>query len=52
MISIAKAFWDEYMSELENRTVIGIDRGASFTDFGVVKSGLRNGIRGCDQIRI
>ena len=27
------------MSELENRTVIGIDRGASFTDFGVVKSG-------------
>jgi type II pantothenate kinase len=27
------------MSELQNRTVIGIDRGASFTDFGVLKSG-------------
>jgi pantothenate kinase len=27
------------MGELENGTVIGIDRGASFTDFGVVQSG-------------
>jgi len=30
---------DEKMSESENRTTIGIDRGASFTDFGVVESG-------------
>lgn len=29
----------ENMSESENRTTIGIDRGASFTDFGVVKTG-------------
>ena len=27
------------MNKSENRTTIGIDRGASFTDFGVVKSG-------------
>ena len=27
------------MSKSENRTTIGIDRGASFTDFGVVQSG-------------
>ena len=26
------------MSESQNRSIIGIDRGASFTDFGVVKS--------------
>ncbi len=30
---------DENMSKSENRTTIGIDRGASFTDFGVVQSG-------------
>ena len=30
---------DEHMSESESRTTIGIDRGASFTDFGVVRSG-------------
>ena len=27
------------MSESDNGTTIGIDRGASFTDFGVVESG-------------
>ncbi len=29
---------DEHTSKSENRTTIGIDRGASFTDFGVVRS--------------